>query len=477
MAIRVVVVDDHAVVRSGLRRVLEAEKDIEVVAEAGSVRDAVFEARAHKPDVIVMDVVMPGSSGIDGTPLVLHEAPDAKVLVLSMQDDPRATSVRPLPRARTATCSRPPTPTWSRPCARSPRSPVPPPRARGAPDRDRGARAGGARIRTSLGREREVLRLLALGHTNQEIAKMLYISVRTAESHRAHIVQKLRLGTRAELVRYALAHALLEEEAACKSVEPRTLDARPRMERAPPIAIVRRMSERKRVLIAGGGVAAGGGRADAPGARARAGGGRARRPRAAVLVPAARGRGAVRARRGAVVRPRRSRPARRSTVHARLDHACRRERTPRRNGRRRQRAVRRAAARVRRAAARGRDGCLDLPRPGRRGARLRAPLEDRRGRGDSAGRRHSGRRRVVAARVRARAAARLARRGGGPATFASPSSRPRTSHCCSSAKRRATRSASSSTSTRSRCTPAIRRSSSRTESSGCCPRGRSRRTA
>ena len=89
MPIRVILVDDHAVVRSGLRRVLEAGSDIEVVGEASNVRDAVFEVRAHKPDVIVMDVVMPGASGIEGTPLVLHEAPDAKVLVLSMQDDPR----------------------------------------------------------------------------------------------------------------------------------------------------------------------------------------------------------------------------------------------------------------------------------------------------------------------------------------------------------------------------------------------------
>ncbi len=68
MAIRVIVVDDHAVVRSGLRRVLEAEDDIEVVAEAGSVREAVLEARSQQPDVIVMDVVMPGASGIEGTP-------------------------------------------------------------------------------------------------------------------------------------------------------------------------------------------------------------------------------------------------------------------------------------------------------------------------------------------------------------------------------------------------------------------------
>jgi two-component system, NarL family, response regulator NreC len=88
VTIRVLVVDDHAVVRSGLRRVLEAEDDIEVVAEAGDLRDAVFEARAHKPDVILMDVVMPGGSGIEATPAVLKEAEEAKVLMLSMQDDP-----------------------------------------------------------------------------------------------------------------------------------------------------------------------------------------------------------------------------------------------------------------------------------------------------------------------------------------------------------------------------------------------------
>ena len=213
MAIRVVVVDDHAVVRSGLRRVLEAEADIEVVAEAGSVRDAVFEARAHKPDVIVMDVVMPGQSGIEGTPLVLHEAPEAKVLVLSMQDDPRY--VREAFAAGASGYV-----------------------LKEAADTDvveavRGVAGGQQYLHPTLGarmieseararqeedadplseREREVLRLLALGHTNQEIATLLYISVRTAESHRAHIMQKLRLQTRAELVRYALAHGLLEQE-------------------------------------------------------------------------------------------------------------------------------------------------------------------------------------------------------------------------------------------------------------------------
>jgi two-component system, NarL family, response regulator NreC len=213
MPIRVVVVDDHAVVRSGLRRILDAEDDIEVVAEAGSVRDAVYEARAHKPDVIVMDVVMPGQSGIEGTPLVLHEAPDASVLVLSMQDDPRYVREAFAAGAKGYVLKE-------------------------AADTDvvgavREVADGRQYLHPTLGarlieseakareeaeadplsdREREVLRLLALGHTNQEIAKTLYISVRTAESHRAHVMQKLRLQTRAELVRYALAHGLLEDE-------------------------------------------------------------------------------------------------------------------------------------------------------------------------------------------------------------------------------------------------------------------------
>ena len=92
MTIRVLVVDDHAVVRSGLRRVLDAEVDIETVAEAPTADRAVFEAIEHKPDVVLMDVVMPGKSGIEGLGAVLQAAPDARVLMLSMQDDPRYVS-------------------------------------------------------------------------------------------------------------------------------------------------------------------------------------------------------------------------------------------------------------------------------------------------------------------------------------------------------------------------------------------------
>jgi two-component system, NarL family, response regulator NreC len=210
--IRVLIVDDHAVVRSGLRLVLDAEDGIEVVGEAGDGRYAVFETRSKKPDVILMDVVMPGKSGIETIPDVLRDAPSAKVVVLSMQDDPHY--VREAFAAGASGYI-----------------------LKEAADTDvvaavREVAAGGRYVHPVLGarmvaaeaeerkraeadplsdRERDVLRLLALGHTNQEIAGMLYISVRTAETHRAHIMQKLRLTTRAELVRYALAQGLLEQ--------------------------------------------------------------------------------------------------------------------------------------------------------------------------------------------------------------------------------------------------------------------------
>ena len=211
MTIRVVLVDDHAILRSGLRRVLDAEADIEVVGEAESADRAVFETISNKPDVVVMDLMMPGKSGIEGMPAVLQASSDVKVLVLSMQDDPRyvheafaaGAAGYILKEAVDAEVV-------------------------GAIQR---VAAGDHYVHPALGarlvaaeaeakareeadplsdREREVMRLLALGHTNQEIAKELYISVRTAETHRAHIMQKLRLSSRAELVRYALDEGLLE---------------------------------------------------------------------------------------------------------------------------------------------------------------------------------------------------------------------------------------------------------------------------
>jgi DNA-binding NarL/FixJ family response regulator len=191
---------------------LDAQEDIEPVGEASDMRTAVFETRALKPDVILMDMVMPGGSGIDATTAVLKEHPDAKVLVLSMQDDPSyvreafavGASGYVLKEAADAEVV-----AAIREVAAGGRYVHPALGARliaaEAEDRRR------AEADPLSDREREVLRLLALGHTNQEIAKMLYISVRTAETHRAHIMQKLRLQTRAELVRYALEQGLLEE--------------------------------------------------------------------------------------------------------------------------------------------------------------------------------------------------------------------------------------------------------------------------
>jgi two-component system response regulator NreC len=209
---RVLIVDDHAVVRSGLRLVLESEEGIEPVGEAGSARDAIFEARSVKPDVILLDVVMPDQSGLEVIPTLLKENPEAKVLVLSMQDDPQY--VREAFAAGASGYV-----------------------LKEAADSElvaavREVAGGGRYVNPELGarlvtaeseerrraeedplseRESEVLRLLALGHTNQEIAKQLFISVRTAETHRAHIMQKLRLSNRAELVRYALDRGLLED--------------------------------------------------------------------------------------------------------------------------------------------------------------------------------------------------------------------------------------------------------------------------
>jgi two-component system response regulator NreC len=211
--IRVLIVDDHTLVRSGLRLLLEAEEGFVIEDEAGDAEQAIRLARLHKPDVILLDVVLPGRSGLEAIDDILHAAPRARILVLSMQDDP--SYVRQAFGAGASGYL-----------------------LKEAADDElvqavREVAAGGRYVHPALGarlaaaeaeakaraeadplseREREVLRLLALGHTNQEIAKLLFISVRTAETHRAHVMQKLRLSTRAELVRHALHQGLLEPD-------------------------------------------------------------------------------------------------------------------------------------------------------------------------------------------------------------------------------------------------------------------------
>jgi two-component system response regulator NreC len=212
--VRVLVVDDHAVVRAGLRLLIDAEPDLETVGEAGDVRGAIFETRATKPDLVLLDVTMPGESGLDGIPKLLHEHAVLKILILSMEDDPRyvreafaaGASGYVLKEAVDAEVV-----TAIREVAGGGRYVHPELGARLiSADADAAREAEEDPLSE---REHEVLRLLALGFTNQEIAKQLFISVRTAETHRAHVMQKLRLASRAELVRYALARGLLEEPA------------------------------------------------------------------------------------------------------------------------------------------------------------------------------------------------------------------------------------------------------------------------
>ena len=211
--VRVLVVDDHAVVRAGLRLLIDREQSMVVVDEAADANEAIFRVMEHKPDVLLIDVTLPGESGIEAIPKLLAASPDTKILVLSMHDDPRY--VREAFAAGASAYV-----------------------LKEAADSEvvaaiREVAAGGSYVNPVLGarmvaadakeqaeakadplseREHEVLRLLALGHTNQEIAKSLFISVRTAETHRAHIMQKLGLTSRAELVRYALSKQILEQE-------------------------------------------------------------------------------------------------------------------------------------------------------------------------------------------------------------------------------------------------------------------------
>jgi two-component system response regulator NreC len=205
--IRIVLADDHEMVRSGLRLLLEHEPDLEVVAEASDVESTRRYVRGHRPTVLVLDLSMPGGSGLDTIPEIRREFPETQIVVLTahreavlarealnagalgyvLKDAARFELVEAVraaaagesfldPRLKTLLASE---------------------RSATGPDKLSGREAG-------------VLELLARGHTNAEIAKQLYLSVRTVESHRAHIQLKLQLSTRAELVAYALERGLIE---------------------------------------------------------------------------------------------------------------------------------------------------------------------------------------------------------------------------------------------------------------------------
>src|SRR5215217_6741167 len=207
--ITVVIADDHAVVRSGLRMLLDAEEGLRVVAEAGDVPTAMQVIRAHRPGVAVLDLNMPGGSGLDAIPLLRESTPETAIVVLTMQDDPayarralqsgaagfvlkEAADDELLEAVRLAARGE----TYLNPRLGA-RLAAQPPAPAGPPD-------------GLSERELEVLRLIALGHTNVEIGARLYLSTRTVETHRAHVQQKTRAATRAELVRYAIDHGLIK---------------------------------------------------------------------------------------------------------------------------------------------------------------------------------------------------------------------------------------------------------------------------
>jgi two-component system, NarL family, response regulator NreC len=207
--ITIVLADDHAVVRSGLRLLLDRAGGLRVVSEAGDAESAVRTVLGHKPSVLVLDLNMPGElTSLDAIPKVADVSPGTRVVVLTMQEDPEfarralqagaagyvlkeAADSELVEAVRRVAAGE----TYLNPRlgAKLAAAPTGPP---GPPD-------------GLSEREVEVLRLVALGHTNNEIASQLYLSVRTVESHRAHIQQKLRLSSRAELVRYALDRGLL----------------------------------------------------------------------------------------------------------------------------------------------------------------------------------------------------------------------------------------------------------------------------
>ena len=209
--IRIILADDHAVVRSGLRLVLEGEEGFEVIAEAGTVEETVRKVRAIRPEVLVLDLNMGDASSLGEIPTMLADSPDTAIVVLTMQNEP-AFARQALQAGASAyvlkeaaddelveavhAASR--GETYLNPKLGA-RLAAEPPAPSGPPD-------------DLTPREVDVLRLIALGNTNGEIAEQLFLSVRTVESHRAHIQRKLGRTTRAELVRYALDRGLVSAD-------------------------------------------------------------------------------------------------------------------------------------------------------------------------------------------------------------------------------------------------------------------------
>lgn len=217
---RVLIVDDHTIVRQGLRKLLEGESWVEVVGEAADGRDAAARAGDLNPDVVLLDLSMPGLNGLEAIVQIVKRAPKTRVLVLSMHKSDAyvlqalrngasgylvkdsaaeeiVTALRALERGE---------------------SYLSPAISRVVIDDYLRLNTGGAKARRTLYetltvREREIFQLLAEGLKNHEIAEKLHVSVKTVETHRAHIMEKLGLNNIAELVKYAIETGVVQLDA------------------------------------------------------------------------------------------------------------------------------------------------------------------------------------------------------------------------------------------------------------------------
>jgi DNA-binding NarL/FixJ family response regulator len=205
---RILIADDHGIVRSGLKLLLDRQSDMQVVAEAADGIDALEKALAERPDVAILDVAMPRMTGLQATYEIKRQAPATQVLILSMHDDERylfealraGASGYVLKRAA------------DQDLVDAVRA-----AARGEPFLTAAAQQTLIRGFLEHGeqpelspREQEIVKLIAEAHTNREIAEILHLSEKTVESHRANVLQKLGMRDRVELVRYAIRRGLVE---------------------------------------------------------------------------------------------------------------------------------------------------------------------------------------------------------------------------------------------------------------------------
>ncbi len=216
--IKLLLADDHAVLRAGLKTLFNAQPDMEVVAEAADGKEAVHKCRKSAPDIVLMDITMPGLGGLEATQEIKRQNPAIKVLVLTMYEDEsylhqmfRAGADGYLPKKAAATELL----AAIRATYRGEHfihSSMTGGLVTELRDREVVSMESSQDDDVLSQREREVLQLLAVGYTNQQIADMLYLSVRTVETYKARLKEKLGLRGRAELVRYAIQTGLLDKE-------------------------------------------------------------------------------------------------------------------------------------------------------------------------------------------------------------------------------------------------------------------------